>query len=201
MVLLIIIPFLNGYMSLGNIAKIFRQTHLHQCWMESWLNMTQYDVITMYIHVHSWLHHLLGAMLPVPTGGAAWLPRRHQGAWDLFCFGQAEFVCFHTTWPFVCKASRLQDSRIISRDPAQFRIFWTDLSSVPEIPRDSSPRMPPKLRRSISRASVPPSKVQDSGWPILWLGKWWRLPKFHPWIFLVVGLPRHNSSWRICFFG
>ena len=99
----------------------------------------------MYIHVHSWLHHLLGAMIPV-TGGAAWLPRRHQGdAWDLFCFGQAEFVCFHTTWPFVCKASRLQDSRIISRDPAQFRIFWTDLSSVPEIPRDSSPRMPPSF--------------------------------------------------------
>ena len=72
--------------------------HLHI--FASMLNgiMTQYDVITMYIHVHSWLYHLLGAMIPVTTGGAAWLPRRHQGdAWDLFCFGQAEFVCFHTT--------------------------------------------------------------------------------------------------------
>ena len=102
--------------------------------------------------------------------------------------------------------------------------------TCPKSPRDSQrfrSQDAPNLCRSISRASVPPSKVQDtpanggSTNPLHWDLDQWRAPtgppprragriqgdqscdlangggswpKFHPWIFLVVGYPCHISS-------
>ena len=111
---------------------------------------------------HSHRYFLSTAMIPVTTGGAAGLSRRHQGdAWDL------EFV---SAWRRVCLFSYnmtnmtnmlprhhcfpSQDSRIMSWNPAESR----RLDRLRPIPR--GPRMS-NLGRNISRASVPPSKVQD----------------------------------------